>query len=62
VVGQGHAVRVLTDRLEVTRDDVYDKGWLNIEPVYAEFGWVVEYDKPGYNESYDATFEFTKQR
>lgn len=33
--------------------------WLDIEPIYREEGWRVHYDSPGYNESYDAYFEFT---
>ena len=35
--------------------------WLNFEEVYRNAGWNVEYDKPGYNESYEATFKFTKK-
>ena len=38
---------------------VLDRGWLNFEDIYREKGWRVEYDKPGYNESYDAFFEFS---
>jgi hypothetical protein len=38
--------------------EVFDKGWLNIETIYEEAGWVVEYDKPGY----EATFTFTKKK
>jgi hypothetical protein len=34
--------------------------WLNIENAYRKVGWKVYYDKPGYNESYPATFEFSK--
>jgi len=35
-------------------------GWLDVEPVYRKVGWIVEYDKPGYNEDYPATFTFRK--
>ncbi len=38
---------------------VFDKGWLNFEDIYRAKGWRVEYDKPGYNESYDAFFKFS---
>lgn len=37
----------------------FDFNWLNFEKVYEEAGWTVKYDKPAYNESYDAHFEFT---
>lgn len=43
-----------------SRQTVFDRGWLNFEPMYREIGWHVEYDKPGYNESYKAFFRFTK--
>lgn len=42
----------------LTRGDIFDKGYLNVEEVYREQGWKVSYDKPAYNESYAAYFEF----
>jgi len=44
---------------EYTHQQICDRGWLNIEDIYRAAGWKVEYDKPGYNETYGATFEFT---
>ena len=44
----------------IDRSDVFDNNWLDIEDVYRADGWKVEYDKPGYNESYDAYFVFKK--
>jgi hypothetical protein len=43
------------------QSEVYAKGWLNFEAIYEEAGWKVVYDKPGYNETYDANFTFTKK-
>lgn len=40
------------------RRTIFDKGYLNVEEVYREQGWNVEYDKPGYNESYGAFWVF----
>jgi hypothetical protein len=40
------------------RGEIYDKGWLDVEEIYGSVGWSVVYDKPGYNESYPATFTF----
>lgn len=38
------------------------KSWMwNIEETYRKAGWKVEYDQPGYNESYPATFTFTRK-
>lgn len=44
----------------VNRGDVFAHRWLDIEDVYRAEGWVVEYDKPAYNEDYPAYFVFKK--
>lgn len=36
--------------------------WLDVEPAYRKAGWSVSYDKPGYNESYEASFNFSKKK
>lgn len=36
----------------------FNKEWLNVEEVYRKNGWKVEYDKPGYNESYTGYYIF----
>ena len=43
----------------LSRHEVFDKGYLNFEEAYEAEGWKVEYDKPGYDETYDANFTFT---
>ena len=40
----------------------FDNRWLNIEELYRANGWTVTYDKPGYNESHEASFAFKKAR
>jgi hypothetical protein len=44
-----------------SRRTIFDNNWLDFEDIYREVGWKVEYDKPAYNESYDAYFKFTKK-
>lgn len=44
---------------DVTSQTLFDNHWLDIEPIYRKAGWKVEYDKPGYCETYDANFTFT---
>lgn len=34
--------------------------WLDVESVYRKAGWNVQYDRPGYNESYAAFYVFMK--
>lgn len=45
----------------ITRDQIFDNKWLDFEALYRQNGWVVEYDKPGYSESYAARFIFKKK-
>jgi len=47
---------IVTD--EITRSMVFENHWLDVEDIFREAGWDVEYDKPAYNESYPATFTF----
>ena len=42
----------------LSRSEIFDNGWLDVEDIYRKAGWIVEYDKPGYNETYDAYFTF----
>lgn len=43
------------------RQYLYKHQLLDVEPAYREAGWRVVFDKPGYNESYEAYFKFTKK-
>ena len=54
------AARIVTKGIALKL--LYNNHWLDIEPFYEKAGWIVDYDKPGFNESYPATFTFTKKR
>lgn len=45
--------------MKLTEKKIFDRGYLNIESFYIDAGWKVEYDKPGYNETYKAFFTFS---
>lgn len=53
-----------TSGSRLSRGDIFDRGWLNVEEIYEEAGWDVEYEKPiGYaGESFAAHFTFTPKR
>jgi len=51
---------IINDQPNISREEIFDNGWLNFEDIYRKVGWDVEYDKPGYCESYKAYFKFTK--
>ena len=42
----------------VTSQELYDNGWMGFEDLYQTQGWKITYDRPGYNENYDSTYEF----
>jgi hypothetical protein len=44
---------------QMVESDIYENKMLDFEELYREQGWKVVYDKPGYNETYEATFEFS---
>ena len=46
----------------LSREEIYEKGWLNIEEVYRSVGWKVFYDRPAYNESYPPSFQFDRSK
>jgi hypothetical protein len=60
-IKQKDIVRLSMKKLGIdpTRE-IFDFRFLNFEKLYEEVGWTVFYDKPGYNESYDAYFVFQK--
>ncbi len=50
------------ESVDELRKQLFEKGWLDVEPIFKKAGWDVEYDKPGYNESYPATFKFSRKK
>ncbi len=68
LVNAGDAARVvirqdeLVEELEnagLNRKQIFDQHWLDFEDLFRAQGWKVVYDKPGFNESYEATWTFT---
>lgn len=49
------------DEYKAAVNKVYEEHWLDVEDCYRAIGWAVNYDKPAYNETYPATFEFSKK-
>lgn len=48
--------------LRLSGQELCEKGFLDVEDLFRKVGWKVEYDKPGYNEDYDASFSFQKKK
>lgn len=43
------------------RHEVLTNRWLDVEDSYRAAGWIVDYEKPGYNESGSARFTFKRR-
>lgn len=61
VVMQDEVVDLLVNN-GFNRGDIFKNHWLDVEDVYRSAGWIVEYDKPGYNETYASSFTFKKSK
>lgn len=46
------------EALDMTTSEIFARKWMDFEPIFRDAGWEVKYDKPAYNESYDAFFVF----
>lgn len=60
IVNQTEVANLIASYLGISSREVYSKKYLDIENSYRGKGWKVYYDRPAYNESYVATFKFTK--
>lgn len=58
---QDEIAALLVERLGMSRNEVFNNNFLDIEDLYRSYGWKVDYDKPGFNESYPASFTFRKK-
>jgi hypothetical protein len=62
VVTQDEVIERILKRISgSTRVHVFDGGWLDVEDIYRQAGWSVDYDKPAFNETFKANFTFTKR-
>lgn len=59
-VPQNEVVEDIGFIMACDRNEIFDKGWLNVEELYRNEGWIVEYCKPSYDESWPAYFVFRR--
>jgi hypothetical protein len=60
-VKQKDVVKLMVDK-GLNQKQIIDNHWLDVEPIYRKEGWHVKYDGPGYNESYEPYFVFSKKQ
>ena len=58
---QDEVIKMIGIKIRKTPKFIFDHHYMDIEDLYRQSGWMVEYDKPGYNESYPPTFTFSKK-
>ena len=54
--------RIIAKDSNLTSKILFDSHHLDFEEIYQKEGWLVEYDKPGFNETYPATFSFKRKK
>lgn len=59
-IRQDEVVKILVDA-GLERREIFERHWLDVEGIYRQAGWDVEYDKPGFNETYDPKYTFRKK-
>ena len=62
VLHQHDIVKRVCDESGMTASEIFDNHYLDVEYLYEDAGWFVRYEKPAYNETFKAFFEFTKKR
>jgi hypothetical protein len=60
ILQRGNDIKDLQGDPHIKRHNIFDNHWLDVEEVYRQEGWKVEYDKPAYCETFDAYFVFRK--
>lgn len=64
----GHGCTITLKEVEAAiekakpQEAVWQKNWLNFETLFRENGWSVDYDQPGYNETYAAHYRFSRRK
>ncbi len=61
IIKQNEIVELVGAKLSLDSVRPFDRNWLNVEDIFRDVGWMVVYDKPGFNEQYGATYTFTKK-
>lgn len=54
-------VNLIENKMQCKRNEIYSKGYLNIESIYQANGWMVKYEQPSIGDDFPAYFNFTKK-
>lgn len=59
-VKQDDVISAIVNNSTLSRQELFDKGYLNVEEVFRRAGWKVSYTKPDCTEQFPSYFEFRK--
>lgn len=59
-VSQNEAVMAVATKLMITRQEAFSRKLLDVEKIYREAGWTVDYHKPPYFDDSDPYFLFMR--
>jgi hypothetical protein len=62
IVSKVNHNRSLLGTRQVTREEVYDNGWADVEPIYRKEGWKVKFDSASRGDDYDDYFVFSQKK
>lgn len=57
---QDEVMEALEERFMLNREVLFDRRYLDVEGVYRNAGWKVQYESPSIGESFKAYFKFWK--
>lgn len=60
IIYQDEVINDITAVMDISRDEVFRRKYLNIECIFKKVGWKVKYNKPAYGEEFKTNFLFTK--
>ena len=58
VIKQDDIIALITETLSVSRQDVFNNGWLEVEQYYSKSGWTVQYESPDRGDNWSPFFRF----
>ena len=58
IVQESVVLKILEKMPGLHRRTIFENHWLDVEEAYRAQGWTVFYDKPGFDERYEAYFVF----
>lgn len=54
IIKREEVMSALNTRMGLTRTEIFERHYLDFEPLFEDYGWDIQYDAPAYNETYEA--------